>query len=320
MPGRLQTYGALARRLIPVLAGRGYYHTRQGHDERFRPGALEGCHCDLRHKTEWEGATDADGIPLNLDNEGRGVHFPITIAQKALGHWQRWLDAARSDDAQRDAFLHIARWLVDAQDDAGGWTIWFAGAPPHTSRYSAMAQGEAASVFARAHAVTGDDTFLTAADRAIALMLRPVSQGGTARVDGDVLILEEYPTDPQNAVLNGWIFSLYGLYDYLLAVDSTPLREALDATVNTLARRLPQYDAGYWSCYDETGNIASPFYHDLHIVQLEALAVTFPGHAGVWRHWLERWRYDRRSRIRLTRAVVHKLFQKLVHPPETFTR
>ncbi|MCL6572488.1 MAG: D-glucuronyl C5-epimerase family protein [Bacillus sp. (in: Bacteria)] len=75
------------------------------------------------------------------------------------------------------------------------------------------------------------------------------------------------------------MFALYGLYDYILVQNSREVKTALNATINALISYLPKYNAGFWSFYDLKGNLASPFYHRLHIAQLKALEVTFPQHA-----------------------------------------
>ena len=90
----------------------------------------------------------------------------VTIAQLALGAWQK----RGEDEAWLPVFADGAEWLAEALDDAGGLQYLFA--MPHTFEisppwYSAMAQGEAASVFVRAALTLGDSTFADAAERAI---------------------------------------------------------------------------------------------------------------------------------------------------------
>ena len=45
--------------------------------------------------------------------------------------------------------------------------------------------------------------------------------------------------------------------------------------VRTLVRNLDRYDLGFWSLYEQSGTrlpmVASPFYHQLHIVQLRIM-------------------------------------------------
>lgn len=83
----------LGLRWIQMLLGRSYYHLPQGLGRVFEPGRLRGYFNDLTGKTLWPGPTDDKGIPVNLTEDGRRVYFATTIAQKALGHWDRWVMA-----------------------------------------------------------------------------------------------------------------------------------------------------------------------------------------------------------------------------------
>ena len=79
----------------------------------------------------------------------------VTIAQLALGAWQM----RGEDEAWLRVFADAAAWLSEALDEGGGLQYLFA--MPHTFAlsppwYSAMAQGEAASVFVRAALTLGD--------------------------------------------------------------------------------------------------------------------------------------------------------------------
>jgi heparosan-N-sulfate-glucuronate 5-epimerase len=53
-----------------------------------------------------------------------------------------------------------------------------------------------------------------------------------------------------------------------------------DAGVDSLARNLERYDAGFWSLYSlfphPLRNVASSFYHALHVTQLQAMQQLSP--------------------------------------------
>jgi hypothetical protein len=203
----------------------------------------------------------------------------VTVAQLALGAWQM----RAVDEAWLQVFAEGAAWLAKALEDDGGLPYLFA--MPHTYTinppwYSAMAQGQAASVFVRAVLSLGDDSFVEAAERAI----RPLTTDDSSIVahtrEGPVL--QEYPTEPASHVLNGWMFALWGLYDVAMLAERAggtapeARRAFLDGTT-ALARRIDLYDAGLgWSRYDlyphRLMHVASPFYHRLHVALLEATA------------------------------------------------
>jgi heparosan-N-sulfate-glucuronate 5-epimerase len=314
---RAGLYLRMASRYGEMIAGSSYTHSHQGLGRHFVPGRLSGYYSDLSHKTEWPDAVDHAGLPLDQGPGGKHIYHPIVLLQKALGHWDRWLGSKRRSARHLASFLRIAGWALDSQDDNGGWEVWsllgITGALP----YSAMAQGEAMSVLVRAFSTTGDDAYLEGARRALAPMLLPIKEGGTSWLTSEGLILEEVPFVVPKTILNGWIFALYGLYDLAIADDSQEVQEALEATLSALLARLHTYDAGFWSFYDTSGTLASPFYHRLHIAQLEALELSYPEHAGRFRTLRETFEAQLASRPSMARAVAVKSYQKLRNPPES---
>ncbi len=141
------------------------------------------------------------------------------------------------------------------------------------SPYSAMTQGECVSALARAWKLTGDGTFAEGARRALDLMCRPVESGGPAIVKGKRLFLEEVPSLPRSSILNGWIFGIFGLYDFWLAFKDENARELLHAFVGHPERPPLRIRRGLLVLLRCAGHLASHFYHDLHIHQLTALAM-----------------------------------------------
>jgi hypothetical protein len=327
---RFRSYLALARRTLAMARGTSYWHVDQPPGRFFVPGKLAGYFNDFSAKTLWDGPTDDAGIPVQPDSRGDLVYFPITVFQKALGHWERWLGSSQPDmpgpdHAQMAHFRALCAWGRDQQNDRGGWPVWFMRENPRfTTVYSAMAQGQGTSVLCRMYREDGDSAWLAAARRALDLMLMPIAEGGMAHCTQHGLILEEYPTQPLHTVLNGWIYALYGLYDFLLVEDDPRFRAALDDTLRALVAHLPEYDLSFWSRYTSNyaggGLIASPFYHALHCVQLGALERTFPGHAVVFGAQRARFERQMASPVNRARAVAVKVWQKLVDPPDVIFR
>ena len=59
--------------------------------------------------------------------------------------------------------------------------------------------------------------------------------------------------------------------DYVIATNDDYVNEKLSKTLLTLAERVSEMDNGFWSMYRHDKTIASPFYHHLHIAQLQIL-------------------------------------------------
>lgn len=293
-----------------------YWHAEQGMGKFYATNQLEGYYNDLTGKTLWQGPVNKDGIPLNSKMDNTLICHPTTIVQKALGHWDKWIESGRTDDLQKNEFQKIAQWGMDNQDSQGGFKIWSVLDMEAATDYSAMTQGEWASFFARMFSISGDQEHAEAADKALKLMIKPCEEGGTARLNQYGLILEERPFDPPNTILNGWISAIFGLHDYSIIRNNKTFREALDSTLAAFVHKLKEYNAGFWSYYDTNGNIAGPFYQKLHIAQLIAMEKAFPDIAPDITSIRGKFEVQQKSSIKRFRAIIHKAFQKLIHPPK----
>jgi len=316
----MRNTGLMLRSWLLIITGKSYYHQEQSLGKLFQPGSVLGYFNDLTAKTRWRGPVSEGGFPLNRLIDGKLVFVPTTIAQKALGHYDQWL--LGRDRRNLDEFMLLAGWLREHQDAEGGWPIWPVLGMAGISQYSAMVQGEAISVAVRAYLHDREPAWIRLAEKAAMLMIKPVMEGGTARYTPEGLVLEEYPTKTQNTVLNGWCFALYGLYDLKLtkACLFIDIEQALNDTLRALGVYLPRYDAGYWSYYDTANNLAGPFYHKLHIAQLQAIEKTFPGVEAVARFYRIKFERQWSRGVNKLRAVLKKGLQKLWNPPEIVLR
>ncbi len=276
---------ALEGMLIRSIAWGELAHREPAVGKLFSATQLRGYFNDLRSQSRRPFRRDAHGIPMLRGPHCGWFYHPITVCQVALGDYDTWLAAG----ADRDwaAFESASRWLVAAEDSGGGWVTfrslarsdgstapigvpreWVDAAGP----YSGMTQGQAISVLARAYCATGEKDFLSAAQKAFQLLTKSVSRGGVSCWHGSDVSIEELPTSPRNTILNGWVFGLFGVRDLWLATKAEAASRFLQANIRSLASRLPEFDTGWWSCYDESGHIAKPFYHALHVAQLSALS------------------------------------------------
>jgi heparosan-N-sulfate-glucuronate 5-epimerase len=245
----------------------------------------------------------------------------VTIAQIGLGAWQ----ASANDEQWLHAVRLAADWLGRELESGNGIQYQFP--LRHTYRLeapwlSAMAQGEAASLLVRAAATFEEPALLRLAHEAVRPLLDPTGQLVAQTEHGAVL--QEYPTTPPAHVLNGWIFALWGLYD----VACSPERggeagAAFQGGVATLGARIEQYDiANRWSRYDlfphPFPNVASPFYHRLHIEQLAALVRLAPNDSIA--RVEARWRKGMSSLPAQAAAVAAKIAFRAVRPRRSSRR
>ena len=253
---------------------------------------------------------------------------PVSVTQLGLGAWQ----LSGSDASWRQVAESATNAVVDAVDARG--RLAYHGPMPHTYRlsppwYSAMAQGQAASLLVRMAATLERPDLLVCALDAT----RSLSEPPLAAETDEGPVLQEYPTTPPAHVLNGWIFGLWGLYDVVrsFAVErpvepghQAALRAAENAFqdgAHALACRLPLYGAAHgWSRYDlyphRLTNVASPFYHRLHVAQLEVMAALLPGEPAFART-AEQWARPLHNPFAFTAALARKVAFRLVVPRRT---
>lgn len=273
-------------------------------------------------KANYHGPFDADGVPL-LDYQGDiGLQYnPIAIAQYGLARFNRWCDTRASDDQK--AWLAAADWLERqlVPNDHGRhvWMHHFDWPYREVLRapwYSGLAQGCGVSLLVKAADATGQWRFASAAHKAFEAFTTGIDAGGVLARDGrGGTWIEEYIVRPPSHILNGFIWALWGVFDYRRFSGSTNGHKLFDACARTIEIALPDYDTGRWSLYElpATGPrmLASRYYHELHIVQLRVLqrltgVSTFGAFADEWQRYLD-------SPVMRTRALVEKATFKLLH-------
>jgi heparosan-N-sulfate-glucuronate 5-epimerase len=261
-----------------LSVGPGYEPQPPG--EFFDDGEPRGYFIDFRAKTRASAAQSPERL------------LPADLAQLALGWWDR----ALAGDPSAHAGFDAAADLLERQGrDQDGELLWPYAVP--VAKYhleppwcSALAQGQAASVFVRAHLRGGDERFAVAARKAIAPLL-PASDSGLLAVTADGPVPEEAPSDPPSLILNGWIYALWGLWDMAVGLDDRDCRALFEDSARCLQRTIGRYDAGWWSRYSlyphPMPDLAKPFYHRLHIDQLDVLhrLVGYPELLETSRRW-----------------------------------
>jgi len=283
----------------------------------FVPGdIMSGYYNDMRGIAGDHGSPGAALAAFKSKTAERRLAHPAGIAQLGLGAWQ----LAEADSSWLDVVAATSDWITSEMDSEG--RIPFGFTFPHTYRleppwYSAMAQGEAASLLIRAARSLDRPELSQAGDRAVSPLLFPTSALVAETDEGPVL--QEYPTHPPAHVLNGWVFALWGLCDIATAGGelSADARQAFSDGVEALAARIGHYDTGWgWSRYDlyphPIVHVTSPFYHRLHIEQLRAMHDLDP--RPVFAETADRWASGAANPIARAHALARKVTFRVLHP------
>ncbi|MDD4493826.1 MAG: D-glucuronyl C5-epimerase family protein [Eubacteriales bacterium] len=233
---------------------------------------------------------------FNLDSKGIRRYFAvgengskeldyngILIAQQGLTEYGYYL----YDNKQHrlNTMKQVAEWFIENQDvNSGAWHFHFRYYNANVSSWlekpwiSAMCQGQAISFLCRFAKLSGDNKYLKVVDRALGVFEKTVTDGGVVSFYDSMPVYEEYPTDPPSYTLNGFIYSLFGLYDAYKLADNRRAETLFNNGIKTLEHILPLYDDSHHTYYD-LGHITAPLrsprqnskYHVLHIILLKSL-------------------------------------------------
>jgi heparosan-N-sulfate-glucuronate 5-epimerase len=206
----------------------------------------------------------------------------VTLSHFALTQHGRML---HGQTGAREEFFKATDQLIELQRPDGGF-------PYRVHPYrdlmlpegwvSGMAQGNALSVFYRAMLTSDDPRYRRAGDLAYKSLMTPIPEGGpmTSLADLDpslsfYLFLAEYPTQPVDYTLNGYMFALLGVYDWSHV--SPEAAGSFTRGIDTLERLLPYHDIDGLSTYDLSHIVlklypyVAPFYLGIHVYLLHSL-------------------------------------------------
>ena len=302
------------------LRGQDIHHVDLPLGLRFHPDRPRGYHIDFRLKV-----SDGRWLP---PTDRASTMWVNDVIQWGLGLYEHYL--AGAGEEWLAGALAAADHLVAEQERSGpyegGWTYRYR--YPHTFALDppwlmGMAQGQAASLLVRASLETGEVRYADAARLALGPLRRTLAEGGIVdRLPTGGLLLEEYPTTPPSHVLNGAIFALWGLFDVWKGFGDETAGEEFRERTADLGAALQLWDTGTWSLYDlyphPLPNIASPFYHRLHITQLAAYErISDDSRFPLLRIRFER--YQRRPHLKAL-AVGRKVAFRLLRPRTRWLR
>lgn len=284
-----------------MLTGKSISHVDQEEGACYSKTKVEGYYNNLTEKV----LKDEPDIlvPKYHVDTGEEIYFSIGIFQYGLAAYDLFLTT--HDETYKNKVIACADWAVDNQQENGAWETFSYKNPE--APYSSMAQGEGISLLVRASIATNDEKYLNAAHKAKEFMLTPISDGGTTEYVGDDVLFYEDTDNP--VILNGWIFSFWGLYDYCKFIKDEDTSALLQKALASLKNKLPDFDVKYWSKYDSGKRICSPFYHKLHIAQLNTMYDLFGEPA--FKEFADKWQTYQNSFWKREKAFLKKAMQKI---------
>jgi hypothetical protein len=226
--------------------------------------------------------SDSNGIAL-FEWNGKYYYHPGVLCKKASELAAAFYDS--SDSLHLNVLLKYVHHLmsqsvevdgaayfpipfdynVNQQEDGLLLAPWFSG----------MTQGVGLSAMIRTFLITGDSTYLDFSHKVFRTFqrLRGESEPWIAFTDSaGCYWIEEYPVWPPSMTLNGFIWAIYGVYEYFFFTGSKEAQEILVASLRSVRNYIPVFRRpGNPSFYGLRFGHYAPGYHMLHIDQLRFL-------------------------------------------------
>lgn len=299
-----------------------FWHEAPELNHRAVPAVLGEYYMTFRAKADYVGPYDSAGVPLLNYRGAIGRQYnPIAIAQYGLGNFNLFQETGDTERLRR--CLRAADWLVaNLEQNGHGVWVWnhrFNWPYRETLRapwYSALAQGQGVSLLVRAFQETRDERYFEAACKAFQAFRLEMARGGVSwRDESGRVWFEEYIVNPPSHILNGFIWATWGVYDYALLTKDKGAVCLFEEATCTLSENLVRYDTGYWSLYELSPTklpmVASPFYHHLHIVQLQVM-YKLTGETR-FLEYAQRWKQYEQNLFKRSRALLQKILFKLFY-------
>jgi len=265
------------------------------------------------------GPLDNNGVPLfdvkHVRLRSSLAYHPIVIIQYGLAHHTL---LQNGEVSAKDVFLKCAGWLEEnaEKETRERFLVWnypfrLRTPPVAPPWFSGMAQGQAISLLLRAYEHTKSERTADVAKHAALSFLYELKDGGVlTRTVGGNYFVEELAYPPATHILNGCLFGLVGLYEYLLIFPDPRLKGVLTSCIRGVEEVLRDFDLGWWSRYSLgfRWNAASFHYHHIHISLLNYLGERCE--SSVFLDYALRWDSYEKSRMKRLRRHVIEIIER----------
>jgi hypothetical protein len=270
---------------------------------------------DHRGKTAYPLKGDDGVIVLRYPPPTGDQINPEACFQFALGLHDRWL--GEGDEALRKQFLFYASYFRSNQLENGDFPYRFDYGPLRGPWASPLAQSRGSSVMLRAFLLTGEESYKTAASKALAKFRTPIGEGGCLGWSerAQCGYFEEYPPVPSE-VINGFMAAAIGPWEIAHFLTDEDAAGLAAMAKDSLEKMLPHFTLPWWTIYDQSRrdvfpNYHSSRYHRMCIGYLEVLALMFQSeiiaeHARIWRQQF--------TPVSRARATALKFARKSLYP------
>jgi len=243
---------------------------------------------------------DENGVPMRNYRAHGPQYNPLFVAWWGLVNLERYLKTT-DEECLKTFFLQV-EWLrtnaVERKDGAVVWPIYFDWQEGYCRLrapwISAMYQGVVVSALVRGYRISGDKRLLALCEKAARVFEKSIEDGGVRTSENGLVLYEEYPGYRLPRVLDGFLFSLLGLYDLAVETSKADVWDLFNQGIEGLTHVLGFWDyRGKWSWYGSHGYLCPPHYHKVNCLLLRILGNVTGKEALI--RMAKSWDYNRRS-------------------------
>ncbi len=260
-------------------------------------------------------ALDENGIPYTI-NGAKKSYAPIITIQYALMQYDFIVKRVDSEKS-KVTFIRCLNWLEKRCESLADSMVIKNEA---NSQYgipegwvSGMIQGQLISVFLRGYQLLGDEKYLDLAHRCFRSFYIEYEQGGFRRVDEHGCVwFEEFATKKPSFVLNGFIYAMFGIYDYYRVTSNEDSKKLWNDCVRTLEVNLHKYDVWYWSVYDQAKKQLVSYYYQKNVhVPIMKIMFQLTGNV-IFSYFATKWEKNLNNKFhRLLTVIMYRIKPRL---------
>ncbi|MFC1552639.1 D-glucuronyl C5-epimerase family protein, partial [Candidatus Latescibacterota bacterium] len=201
---------------------------------------------------------------------------PVTTCHTAFGYYRYYMETLH--EGYKQSFLNNIKWLYENCDDNYYLRYQFNWEHVHgidllSGWISAMAQGEALAAMCMAYNLTGSQKYLKTAEGLFTTLYKNTDTTWCYMIDGKGYYwLEEYPNGDFCHVLNGFLFGLWGIWDYYVITGDEFALTLFEAGIKSILDNLSFWNIEEKDMSKYCSHIIVEDYHVIHQTQFKAYA------------------------------------------------
>lgn len=294
------------KRFVNEISGKeDYWHPNfkaNTEDDFIKDERIERYYLDFTQKAFYEGELE-NSVPL-IELGGKKTIFPITVFNYGIGLVDLYYSNMPEKDNKiiKEKISRIMEWAVNKQTENGAWINNYSDTLYNLKEgwTSGMGQGLGISFLIRCCGLDliSKEEVIKYINKAIDFMVNE----NVSQYNNEIPVIEEF-AGTNSFVLNGFVFALFGLYDYKIFTGDERYFSVYEKSLQLM---LEKYDFLLWTKYDLKGTISSCFYHNLHIEMMKVMN-HITGDA-FYEKFSKRWKIGLRFKLLF---VLIKSFQKV---------